>query len=400
MIQRQEYMDKLISFREKQLIKVITGIRRCGKSTLLELYREYLKNEGVTDDQIISVNFENVDFEYLQDYKALYQYIDSRLCNDKYTYVFLDEIQNCKYFEKAIDSIFIKKNVDVYLTGSNAYILSGELATLLSGRYVEISMLPLSFKEYMSFFENRGNVERRFVDYIRFGGFPYVLQLDEDESAVYKYLEGIYNTVLVKDVIKRYGINDIMMLESVARFLFGNVGNIVSTKKISDTLTTEGRKTNTFTVERYLSALKNSFILYEARRYDIKGKQHLKSLEKYYVADVGLRNYLLGYKEVDTGHILENVVYLELIRRGYKVTVGKVADKEVDFVAVNQYDTIYIQVSESVRDASTFEREMAPLRAIKDNYPKLLLTRDVDINSSYDGIKRVNVLDYLLGKEF
>lgn len=400
MIQRKEYMDKLKSFREKQLIKVITGIRRCGKSTLLELYREYLKNEGITDNQIISINFENVDFEYLQNYKALYQYIDSRLCIDKYTYVFLDEIQNCKYFEKAIDSLFIKKNVDIYLTGSNAYVLSGELATLLSGRYVEISMLPLSFKEYISFFEDKGDIERRFVDYIRFGGFPYVLQLDKDESAIHKYLEGIYNTVLVKDVIKRYGINDIMLLESVARFLFGNVGNIVSTKKISDTLTTEGRKTNTFTVERYLSALKNSFILYEAGRYDIKGKQYLKSLGKYYVADVGLRNYLLGYKEVDTGHILENVVYLELLRRGYKVTVGKVADKEVDFVAVNQYDTIYIQVSDSVRDASTFEREMAPLRAIKDNYPKLMLTRDVDINSSYNGIKRVNVLDYLLGKEF
>ncbi len=400
MIPRPQYLERLISLKEKQIIKVITGIRRCGKSSLLTLFKEHLKNAMVMDDQIISINFEDMEFESLKDYRSLYEFVNSRLTKNRFNYVFLDEVQNCEHFEKAIDSLFIKDKVDLYVTGSNAYLLSGELATLLSGRYVEIEMLPLSFKEYLSSLNDKTDLERKFRDYLRFGAFPYLTNIRDSEDGINEYLDGIYHSVLIKDIITRFKIKDVMILESVIKFLFDNIGNMVSTKKISDTLTSEGRKVTPHTVENYLTALKNSFIIYQCDRYDIRGKQYLKSLEKYYVVDTGLRNSIIGYKNIDSGHVLENIVFLELRRRGFKVAVGKTLNSEIDFVATNQYDTIYVQVSQTVRDPNTLERELGPLRSINDNNPKLLLTMDNDVNSSYEGIKKVNLIDFLLGERY
>jgi hypothetical protein len=400
MIPRPQYLERLIALKDKQIIKVITGIRRCGKSSLLTLFKEYLKNENVKDEEIISINFEDLEFESLKDYRSLYDFVNSRLTENQFYYVFLDEVQNCEHFEKAIDSLFLKKNVDLYMTGSNAYLLSGELATLLSGRYVEIEMLPLSFKEYLSSLNDKTDLERKFRDYLRFGAFPYLTNIRDNEDSINEYLDGIYHSVLIKDIITRFKIKDVMILESVIKFLFDNVGNMVSTKKISDTLTSDGRKVSPPTVENYLTALKNSFIIYQSDRYDIRGKQYLKSLEKYYVVDTGLRNCIIGYKNIDSGHVLENIVFLELYRRGYKVAVGKTLNSEIDFVATNQYDTIYIQVSQTVRDEKTLERELEPLRAINDHNPKLLLTMDNDVSTSYGGIKKVNLIDFLLGEKY
>ena len=397
MIKRMEYLQKLISFKDKQLIKVVTGIRRCGKSTLLELYREYLKENDVVEEQIISVNFEDIKFEELKDYKKMYEYIENKLCKDKITYVFLDEVQNVAEFQKAVDSLFLKKNIDIYITGSNAYMLSGELATLLSGRYVEIEMLPLSFKEYLEFSKGELDLKTKLNEYIELGSFPYISELDKNKDAIYDYLRGVYSTVLLKDIATRNKINDIMVLESIIKYIFHNVGNICSIKKISDTLTSNGRNISVHTVEAYIEALKDSYIIYEANRYDIKGKQHLKTLEKYYVVDIGLRNMLLSNKETDVGHILENIVYLELIRRGYKVNIGKIADKEVDFIATNQKDTIYYQVAASVLDPNTLGRELEPLDKIPDHNPKYLITMD-ELEASYNGIKKINIINFLLKK--
>jgi uncharacterized protein len=397
MIQRKEYINKLKAYKDKQIIKVITGIRRCGKSTLLELYREYLFSEGVLKEQVISINLEEIEYHGLRDYMSLYNYIKERLQKDKQTYVFIDEVQNCTEFQRAVDSLFVKKNVDVYITGSNAYMLSGELATLLSGRYIKIEMLPLSFKEYVSATDENINLERRFRDYLRFGGFPFILQFNNNEIFINEYLDGLYNTIFLKDIVARNNIKDNMILEDVLKFTFDNIGNISTSKKISDTLTSTGRKTSQPTVESYLSHLMNSYIVYKVNRYDIKGKEYLKSLAKYYIADIGLRNYLLGYKNMDTGHILENIIYLELLRRGYKVYVGKVDSNEVDFVAMNQKDTFYIQVSETIKESTTLERELAPLKAIKDYYTRMLITNDYDVNASYNGIKHINAIDFLLG---
>ena len=417
MIQRKEYLELLKPWREKQLIKVISGVRRCGKSTLLAQYMEYLRSTGVEDEQIISVNLEDVDFEHLQDYKALYDYFKSRLCKDKYTYVFIDEVQQCTEFEKAVDSLFIKKNVDVYITGSNAHMLSGELATLLSGRYIEISILPLSFAEHMELAKpirndafnrmtfNRGGYvppspKDEFGNYLRYGSFPYVSELERDDNIIRTYLDGVYNTILIKDVANRKGITDISVLESVVKFLCSNIGSPVSTKKISDTINSGGRKISVNTVEIYVRALVDSFIFYKADRYDIKGKQHLKTLGKYYLVDTGLRNMLLTGSSSDLGHQLENIVYLELRRRGNKVSIGKFAEKEVDFITSNSDGVCYYQVAASVLDKNTLERELAPLQKIPDHHPKFLLTLD-DImpNANHDGIRQINVLDWLLKYE-
>lgn len=398
MIQRKEYLDELIQWREKQLIKVVTGVRRCGKSTLFLLYMDYLKKTGVSDEQIVCVNLENVDNEYLLDYKVLHEHVKTRLCKEKYTYVFIDEVQQCKDFEKAIGSLFIKKNVDVYITGSNAYMLSGELATLLSGRYVEIKMLPLSFSEYLNFekTDNR-NMEAAFSDYMTFGSFPYVPALRKEEAVVETYLDGIYNTILVKDVATREGITDISVLESIIKFLCSSIGSPVSAKKINDTINSSGRKISVNTVDKYLRALVDSFIFYKADRYDIKGKQFLKTLGKYYIVDTGLRNILVAGSASDLGHLLENIVYLELIRRGYKVSIGKLAEKEVDFVASGLDGVAYYQVSASVLDENTLKREIEPLEKIPDHYPKILLTLDeIGAGSNYGGIRQLNVLDWLL----
>ena len=393
MVKRQQYLDKLIKLRDKQVIKVVTGFRRCGKSTLLIQFRDYLKECGVEDGQIISVNFERLEFEHLLDPHALYKYITERLQLEKMNYVFLDEVQMVPEYQKAVDSLFVMDNVDVYITGSNAYMLSGELATLLSGRYVEIQMLPLSFAEYWELVG--GDKHDAWKQYFANGGLPYTAYI-EDEEIRSDYLSGIYNTVLLKDIVERKKIQDVSLLKSVVRFLFDNIGNTVSSKKIADSLVSFGRKTTSATIENYITALTESFVLYKAGRYDIKGKQHLKSLEKYYVVDTGLRTLLLGNKNSDIGHILENIVYLELVRRGYSVSIGKVGELEIDFIAEKSGSKAYYQVSASVLDPVTFEREITPLRRVQDNYPKFIITMD-EISSDNEGIRQVNVIDFLLG---
>ena len=393
MVIRQQYLDKLIKLRDKQVIKVVTGFRRCGKSTLLMQFRDYLNECGVEDRQIISINFERLEFEHMLDPHALYKYITERLQSDKMNYVFLDEVQMVPEYQKAVDSLFVMENVDVYITGSNAYLLSGELATLLSGRYVEIQMLPLSFAEYWELVG--GDKRDAWKQYFANGGLPYTAYI-EDEEIRSDYLSGIYNTVLLKDIVERKKIQDVSLLKSVVRFLFDNIGNTVSSKKIADSLVSFGRKTTSATIENYITALTESFVLYKAGRYDVKGKQHLKSLEKYYVVDTGLRTLLLGNKNSDIGHILENIVYLELVRRGYSVSIGKVGELEIDFIAEKSGAKVYYQVSASVLDPVTFEREITPLRRVQDNYPKFIITMD-DISSDNDGIQQVNVIDFLLG---
>ena len=397
MIKRKEYLNWLIRWREQQLIKVITGVRRCGKSTLFSLYIDYLKETGVSEEQIISINLEDVDYEHLLNYKALHTYVKDRLCKDKYTYVFIDEVQQCPGFEKAVDSLFIKKNVDVYITGSNAHMLSGELATLLSGRYVEIRMLPLSFAEYLDFEGAEDHIKAKFNDYLHFGSFPYVAMLKKDKTVIRNYIDGIYNTILIKDVAKREGISDISVLESIVKFLSGSIGSPISTKKISDTINSSGRKISVNTVERYMRALCDSFLFYKVDRFDIKGRQTLKTLGKYYIVDTGLRDMLVSSSSEDLGHLLENIVYLELIRRGYKVNIGKLAEKEVDFVADNVEGITYFQVSASTLDENTLKRELEPLQKISDNYPKFLLTLDEYMpNANYEGIRKMSVIDWLL----
>lgn len=396
-IQREQYLSKLVAFRDKQIIKVVTGVRRCGKSTLMEIYQDYLKNNGVSDEQIIAINLEDFDFYELRDKAKLHAYIKERLVQDRQTYIFIDEVQQCEEFPIVIDSLYIKKNVDIYLTGSNAYMLSSEIATLLSGRYVEISMLPLSFKEYVTSTGDISDLSRKYNEYLESSSFPYVLELKGQSKEIKDYLEAVYNTIVVKDIASRKKIVDPMMLESVTRFVFDNIGSQLSTKKIADTMTSNGRKIDVKTVEKYLNGLMESFIIYQAKRYNVKGKQYLKTLEKYYVVDIGLRYMLLGSRAIDVGHILENVVYLELLRRGYDVYVGKVDDLEVDFVAMDQKRITYIQVAASVRDERTLARELASLQKIADHYPKMILTLDDDPEADYEGIRRINALDWLMG---
>lgn len=396
MIKRDEYLQKLIKFKDKQLIKVVTGIRRCGKSTLLKLFQDYLLENGIEKEQIISINFENPDFDELKDYKNLYNHLKSRLLPDKKNYILLDEIQNVTEYQKAIDGLYIKNNVDLYITGSNAYFMSGELATLLSGRYVEIQMLPLSFKEFVSAFDDKKDLPTLYRQYLENSSFPYVIELDEDKEQIHAYLSGIYNTVILKDVVSRKNISDVPVLESIIKFVFDNIGNTTTPKKISDTMTSKGRKVSNHTVENYLSALVDSFILYKVNRYDVKGKQYLETQAKYYIADIGLRYFLLGSKYVDMGHILENIVYLELIRRGYKVSIGKMNDLEIDFIAEKSGELEYYQVSQTVMEKTTLDRELMPFKGIKDHYPKFLITMDNVPNSNHGGIKQLYALDWLL----
>ena len=396
MIARQEYLENLISFRDKQLIKVITGIRRCGKSTLFELYQEYLMKNGVEKEQIISLNLEDGDYSDIETHNDLYNYVNGKLLPDKMNYVFLDEVQKVSEFQKAVDSLYVKKNVDVYITGSNAYLLSGELATLLSGRYIEIKMLPLSFKEYVSAFPEQSNMERLYMNYTVNSSFPYALELSKPKD-IKQYLEGIYDSIVLKDIVARKKFQDVAMLQSVVRFMFDNIGNTTSTKKIADTMTSAGRSISVHTVESYLSALTDSFVFYKIGRYDVKGKQYLKTGDKYYAADIGLRYYLLGTKKADDGHILENIVFLELLRRGYEVYIGKVGNAEVDFIAIGDEGEEYYQVAYTVKNSEeTLRRELAPLEAISDHNPKYLLTMDYTPLTSHNGIKQINVLDWLL----
>ena len=401
MIERTEYLEQLKRFKDKDLIKVVTGIRRCGKSTLFELFINYLKETGVKDDQIIMINLEDVDYNF-ESYKELYDYVNKKIDSKKNYYVFLDEVQNVPKFQKAVDGLYIKKNVDVYITGSNAYMLSGELATLLSGRYIEIKMLPLSFKEYLSAFNNSDKSRYEyFLDYMKNGGMPGNISILQDNpNDLDTYLEGIFTTIVYKDIITRNNITDKMLLESVLKFIFDSIGSPISTKKISDTLTSKGMSTSNHTVENYISAFVESFLIYKAERFDVKGKNLLARDYKYYVVDQGLRSYLLGKKaDSDMGHILENIVYLELLRRGYKVYVGKVDDLEVDFVAENRDGLKYYQVALTVRDEKVLERELKSLQKTGDHYPKYLITSDMDMEADYDGITKINIVDWLLNKE-
>lgn len=396
MIQRIDYIEKLKKWKDKDLIKVVTGIRRCGKSTLFNLYIDYLKESGIKDDQIIHINLEDADYDF-KSYKELYDYVKNKIDSKKQYYIFLDEVQNVPKFEKAVDSLYIKKNVDVYITGSNAYLLSGELATLLSGRYIEIKMLPLSFKEYVTAFSNK-DYQTLFLNYMKNGGMPGNISiLNTTPNDIDKYLDGIFSTIVYKDIMARNNITDKLLLESIIKFIFDSIGSPISIKRISDTLTSKGTKVSNHTVEHYITAFLESFLIYKAERFDVKGKNLLARDYKYYAVDTGLRSYLLGKKaDSDMGHILENIVYLELLRRGYKVYVGKVDDLEVDFVAENREGLKYFQVALTVRDKNVLERELKSLQKTGDHYPKYLLTLDMDLEADYDGITKINIIDWLL----
>ena len=406
MVIRKEYLSRLLAWKNEQVIKVVTGIRRCGKSTLLKQFQDRLVEDGVSQEQIISINFEDLDYEDLLDYKALYAYIKERLCPDKTTYIFLDEIQKVDSFQKAVDSLFIKENTDIYITGSNAYLLSGDLATLLTGRYVEISMLPLSFAEYLECTHETS--EQALASYMKFGGFPYLTQMENTAEKVDTYLEGIYNTVVVKDIEDRQSrknpdpnkrkITDITLLKTIARYLASVVGSPVSVKSVSDYLVSSGRKVSPNTVDDYMEALQESFIFYPVERFDINGKQLLKVNRKWYIVDLGLRNHILPKKRYDLGFSLENIVFFELLRRGFKVNVGKNGDAEVDFVAQKKGVLHYYQVTADMTNEDTFDREIRPLQTIKDNYEKTILTMDHMTPGDYEGIKVVHLLDWLLEK--
>ena len=404
MVIRKNYLDQLISWKDHDIIKVITGIRRCGKSTLLKQFQNYLKENGVMNDQIIFINFEDLQFESLMDYKNLYTYIVNKLLPDEKMYIFLDEVQKVPGFEKVVDSLYIKENIDVYITGSNAYMLSSDLATLLSGRYVEISMLPLSFKEVYK--EKGGDKEEVFYQYLKYGGFPYLIAMALNDEQLNMYLEGIYNTVIIKDIEERENrknvdsnkrkISNVVLLKSIAKYLASTVGSVISVKKVTGYLVSSGRKVSASTVDDYMEALKEAFIFYPVERFDVSGKKILKTLNKWYIVDLALRNFMLPKKTYDLGFSLENIIYFEWIRRGYRVSVGKTESSEIDFVGQKNDEIIYCQVTASMIDPTTFEREMDPLRSIKDNYKKIVLTLDKVTLGNYEGSEVMNAIDWLL----
>ena len=402
--ERKEYLEQLKAWKDEQVIKVVTGIRRCGKSTLLSQYQQQLKTTGITDEQIVSVNFEELEYEELLDYRKLYSYLKERLCAEKTTYIFLDEIQKVPFFEKVVDSLYVKPNVDIYIIGSNAYMLSGDLATLLTGRYVEIKMLPLSFREFLCI--TGMDAERGLAEYLRDGGLPYIAVMDRTAGKVETYLEGIYNTVIVKDIEDRQArkesnpdkrkITDILLLKTIAKYLASVAGNPVSVRSITNYLTSNGRKISPNTVSDYVEALTESFIFYPAERVDILGKKVLKTNSKLYIVDLGLRNHILPRRQYDLGFSLENIVYFELLRRGYRVMIGKVGSTEVDFVAEKQGVYVYFQVTADMTAQETFERELRPLTLIRDNYEKIVLTNDRLTLGNYNGIQVKNLTDWLL----
>lgn len=404
MVIRKAYLEQLKSWKDEMVVKVVTGIRRCGKSTLLMQYQDYLRENGVAENQIISINFEELEYEHLLDYRALYGYIKERLCADKMTYIFLDEIQKVPDFQKVVDSLYVKKNTDVYITGSNAYMLSGDLATLLTGRYVEISMLPLSFKEYLDI--TGGNPETAFADYMRNGALPYIAVMDKTQEKVDTYLEGIYNTVIVKDIEERQSrkesdpgkrrVNDIALLKSIARFLASSIGSPISIKSVTDYLISSGRRVSSNTVSDYMEALAESYVFYPAERFDVVGKQLLKSNKKWYMVDLGLRNHILPRRNYDLGFSIENIVFFELLHRGYQVNIGKYENAEIDFVAQKQGVLTYFQVTADMTAQPTFDREMSSFYRMKDNYEKIVLTLDRFTLGNYEGIKVINVLDWLM----
>ncbi len=399
MVVRKEFIKILWNWKDKKIIKVVTGVRRCGKSTLLSQFKSEVEKLG--NCNIISINFDDLENEFLCDYHILYQHLKEKISTGQMNYIFLDEIQLVPQFEKVVNSLFLKENVDIYITGSNAYMLSGEIATLLSGRYVEIKMLPFSFAEYARFkrdFLKKEVVadETLYNEYVSVGGFPYAASISNDKNLVRDYIRGIYSTIVLKDIIQRKKLSDSDVLEKVCKFTLSNVGNLVSSKKVSDTLTSGGRKTSPATVENCYNALTESYLFYKATRYDIRGKEFLKSLGKYYAVDMGLRFFMLGIRTGDDGFILENVVYLELLRRGYEVYVGKYNDFEIDFVAKKGGLTEYYQVALSVREQNTLGRELRSFRLIKDNYPKFLITLDNSNNIDHNGITQIYAVKWLL----
>lgn len=402
-LERQDYLNWLIQHKDKQIIKVVTGVRRCGKSTIFEIYRDYLLSQGILPGQIIALNFEDLDYEELTDYRALYQYVKERLCPDKMNYIFLDEIQHVDAYEKAVDSLFLRENCDVYITGSNAWFMSGELATLLTGRYAELSMMPLSFAEFCDGLDEERKslpLNEKFTQYMETGSFPYVLKYQYGPAEAREYMDGIYHTILLNDVVKRLKISDVNMLESVTRYLMHNIGNRTTPSTIANTMVSRQRKIDPKTVDRYLRGLTDSLLFYEARRYNIKGKELLSSISKYYVCDIAMRNMLVRGRDSDIGHILENLVYLELRRRGYDIFVGQYGtDGEIDFVAIRDGQPEYYQVAQTALEDRVLQRELAPLRKIQDNYPKYLLTLDELFGEmNYDGIQKKNALKWMLEK--
>lgn len=400
LIKREEYLSWLERWQDKQIIKVVSGVRRCGKSTLFSLFKQELLAKGVEKVQIISVNFEAIEFEELQNYSSLYKYITEHLQPDKMNYIFLDEVQHCEDYQKAVDSLLIKDNCDIYLTGSNAYFMSGELATVLSGRYVELKMLPLSFKEFVRGLEGdyaKLSKAEKFDLYLEFGAFPFITRYNSFNPDAQNYLQDVYNTIILNDIVKRLSVADVTSLDNVARFMVYSIGNKISVNKIANTLKSAGKGVDAKTIDKYLQGLTDALLLYRAPRYNIKGRQLLTTLGKYYAVDIGLRNLLVRNKESDIGHVLENVVYLELLRRGYEVYVGDLDNGEVDFVAFKAGTIEYYQVSATTLDERTLKRELAPFKAINDNYPKYLLTLDtVFASRDYEGVHKLNTLEWLL----
>lgn len=397
LIQREQYLEFLRRHKDQDVIKVVSGVRRCGKSTLFELFKQELLTSGVKANQIISINFEDLEFEPLQEYHALHEYIVERLIPETPMYVFLDEVQHVPQFEKVVGSLFIKPNVDIYITGSNAYFMSSDIATLLTGRYVQVEMLPLSFKEFHSAYSQQNLSDMDIYNlYIEHSSFPRLVHVEDDES-IDEYLESILNTVVLKDIVTRLKITDVPLLLDIIKYLLANIGSLINPTKIANTLTSYGRKTDNKTVEKYLQGLKDGLLIYEVDRFDVKGKALLQRNAKYYVVDSAFRKFLLSRTDSDRGHILENIVYLELIRRGYRVYVGHLQNGEIDFVAKKPHRLEYYQVSYTVMEDTTLRRELSPLEQLDDNYPKYLLTMDVlHKTDNHNGIEQKNVLDWLL----
>lgn len=404
MIQRNDYINQLLSWKDKNIIKVLTGIRRSGKSTILKLFQEYLLNSGINSNQIISINFEEMEYEDLLDYKKLYKYIKEKIIDNKMMYIFLDEIQNVPFYEKVVDSLYVKDNIDIYITGSNSYIFSGQLATYLSGRYIEISILPLSFREYYTTISN--DKDQAFQEYMKTGGFSYINQVNLKEKQINVYMEGIYNTVLIKDIEERINrksyeihnknITDVALLKSVSKYLSSVIGSPVSIRSITNYFKSNERKVSPNTISSYVEALCEAYLYYPVETIDITGKEVLKSNKKYYIVDLGIRNFILPKQFYDLGFTIENIVYLELLRRGYIVNIGKSGNTEVDFVAKKDNIYTYFQVTASMIEESTFKREIRPLKQIQDNYEKIILTLDRFTLGNYEGIKVINVIDWLL----
>ena len=402
MIIRDNYLKKLIGAKDTEFIKVITGVRRSGKSTLLLMFKDYLINNGVKEENIIYINFESALYDDIKNYKDLYNYVKEKVKKDM-IYLLLDEVQNVESWERAINSFKVDFKIDIYLTGSNAYLLSSELSTLLSGRYIEIKMYPLSFKEYLIFnnYDNK-DLDDKFNEYLKYGGLPAITLIKDNNELVLSYLNDIYNTIVKKDIIDRNNIKDVALLENIIKYLSNNIGSSVSSTKISDYLNSNKivEKSNHQTIDNYLNMLEKSFIMYKANRTDIKSKALLKTLGKYYISDTGIRNIILGFRNIDEGHLLENAVYLELLRRGYRVNIGKSNDYEVNFVAENPNDIKYYQVTKSLLNEEVKMRELRSLESIADNYEKIILTMDKSINKDYNGIKVVNIIDWLLDYDY